>query len=100
MRDISEVVMEEGLGEGGIITRTRRCGVVDQTVTVVFLGETDNVVDAKKSAKELDVIGRSEEDTEAATHPFHQLLLEEVSILRSLGRDMRYLGDCLLDGLQ
>ena len=98
--DISEVVMEEGMGGGVIITRRWNHVLTYQLVIAVFLGETGKVVDAKMRAKELDGIGRAEEDTEAVTHPFHQLLLEEVSILRSLGRDMRYLEDNLLDGLQ
>ena len=66
--------MEEGPREGGIITRTRRRGVLDQPVTEGFLGETGKVVETKTSTKELDGIGRAEEDTEAATHPFHQLI--------------------------
>ena len=50
-REISEVVMEEGMGEGGIITRRRRRGVIYHLVTAVFLGETGKVVDAKMRAK-------------------------------------------------
>ena len=84
----------------GTTAKRRRHGVTDQPVIEIFLGENGKLVDAKTSAKELDGIGRAEEDTEAATHPFHQLLPEEVSIIRSLGRYMRYLENHLLDGLQ
>ena len=50
-REISEVVTEEGMGEGGIIARRRRRGVIYHLVTAVFLGETGKVVDAKMRAK-------------------------------------------------
>ena len=92
--------MEEELGEGGIVTRRRRRGLIDEPVTAGFLGDTGNMVDANTIAKELYVIGRAEENTEATTHPFHQLLPAEVNILLSLGRDMQYLEYHLLDGLQ
>ena len=52
--------MEEGLGEGGIITRRRRRGVVDQPVTKIFLGENGKVLDAKTRVKELDGMSRTE----------------------------------------
>ena len=93
------MVMYEGLGEGRIVTRRRGRGVTDQPVTAVFLGDTDKVVDAKTSAKELDGIGCAKEETEAATNPFHQLLPAEVNILHSLGKNIWYLEDHLLDGL-
>ena len=50
-REISEVVMEEGMGEGGIITRRRHHGKEYQPVTAVFLGETAKVVDKNIRAK-------------------------------------------------
>ena len=94
------MVMYEGLGEGRIVTRRRGRGVTDQPVTAVFLGDTGKVVNAKTSAKEIYGISRSEEETEAATNPFHKLIPEEVNILRSLGKNIWYLEDHLLDGLQ
>ena len=36
--EISEVVMKEGMGEGGIITRMQHYGVTYQPVTAVFIG--------------------------------------------------------------
>ena len=50
-REISEVVMEEGMGEGWIITRRRHHGITHEPVTAVFLCETGNVVDENIRAK-------------------------------------------------
>ena len=54
------MVMEEGLGEGGIITRRRRRGVVDQPVTEIFLGGTGKVLEPKTRVKELDGMSHTE----------------------------------------
>ena len=47
------MVMEEGLGEGGIVTRRQRRVVIDEPVTAGFLVDTGNMVDANTIAKEL-----------------------------------------------